>query len=198
MTAQWLLTETLAMLLPSGGHRPRAADPRRARALDVRGGLLGQAGPVAQAGRGMSHTIGRCASTRFSPLRTDPLGPVGSPFSFEFFPPKTEVGEQNLREALAELRQMEPSFVSVTYGAGGTTRGKTIEIVKRIKDEYGLEAMAHFTCVGATVAELRTTLDEMQRRGSKTCWLCAATRPPGRRIGARPRGASSTHANWSS
>jgi methylenetetrahydrofolate reductase (NADPH) len=89
-------------------------------------------------------------------------GPV---FSFEFFPPKTPAGEENLYAALAELRTLEPAFVSVTYGAGGSTRAKTIEIVKRIREEYGLEAMAHFTCVGATVEELRSTLDEMQRAG---------------------------------
>jgi methylenetetrahydrofolate reductase (NADPH) len=89
-------------------------------------------------------------------------GPV---FSFEFFPPKTEAGERNLYAALDELETLEPAFVSVTYGAGGSTREKTIEIVKRIKDEHGLEAMAHFTCVGATVPELRATLDEMQRAG---------------------------------
>jgi methylenetetrahydrofolate reductase (NADPH) len=86
-------------------------------------------------------------------------------FSFEFFPPKTELGEQNLYVALSELRTLEPSFVSVTYGAGGSTREKTIEIVKQIKERYGLEAMAHFTCVGATVAELRETLEEMKRAG---------------------------------
>ncbi len=86
-------------------------------------------------------------------------------FSFEFFPPKTEQGEQNLYAALAELRTLEPSFVSVTYGAGGSTRAKTIEIVKRIREDYGLEAMAHFTCVGATVPELRSTLDEMRAAG---------------------------------
>ena len=89
-------------------------------------------------------------------------GPV---FSFEFFPPKTEAGEHNLYAALSELRTLEPSFVSVTYGAGGSTRSKTIEIVKRIRDEYGLEAMAHFTCVGATVSELHATLDEMRQAG---------------------------------
>ena len=55
--------------------------------------------------------------------------------------------------------------MSVTYGAGGSTREKTIEIVKRIRDEYGLEAMAHFTCVGATVEQLRATLDEMRAAG---------------------------------
>jgi methylenetetrahydrofolate reductase (NADPH) len=86
-------------------------------------------------------------------------------FSFEFFPPKTETGEQNLYGALGELRELEPAFVSVTYGAGGSTREKTIEIVKRIREEYGLEAMAHFTCVGATVPQLRATLDEMHAAG---------------------------------
>jgi methylenetetrahydrofolate reductase (NADPH) len=89
-------------------------------------------------------------------------GPI---FSFEFFPPKTPVGEENLYAALSELRELEPAYVSVTYGAGGSTREKTIEIVKRIREEWGLEAMAHFTCVGATVPELRTTLDEMQAAG---------------------------------
>src|SRR5205823_12395719 len=56
-------------------------------------------------------------------------------------------------------------FVSVTYGAGGSTRSKTIGIVKRIRDVYSLEAMAHFTCVGAAVSELRATLDEMRQAG---------------------------------
>jgi methylenetetrahydrofolate reductase (NADPH) len=94
-----------------------------------------------------------------------PARPAAPAFSFEFFPPKTEAGEQNLYAALSELRPLEPAFVSVTYGAGGSRRGKTIEIVKRIREEYGLEAMAHFTCVGATVPELRATLDEMERAG---------------------------------
>jgi methylenetetrahydrofolate reductase (NADPH) len=92
-------------------------------------------------------------------------GPPAPVFSFEFFPPKTQEGERNLYAALAELKTLDPSFVSVTYGAGGSTREKTIEIVKRIRDEYGLEAMAHFTCVGATVAELRATLEEMREAG---------------------------------
>src|SRR6267154_556703 len=99
-------------------------------------------------------------------MRIDEILATGVPaFSFEFFPPKTEVGEQNLYNALSELRELEPAFVSVTYGAGGSTREKTIEIVKRIKEQYGLEAMAHFTCVGATVPQLRSTLDEMLAAG---------------------------------
>ncbi|HEV2753035.1 MAG TPA: methylenetetrahydrofolate reductase [NAD(P)H] [Solirubrobacteraceae bacterium] len=86
-------------------------------------------------------------------------------FSFEFFPPKTPDGEANLLAALQALAPMRPDFVSVTYGAGGSTRDKTIEIVTRIRDEFDLEAMAHFTCVSATTEELRSTLDELRHRG---------------------------------
>src|SRR5215213_7353527 len=88
-------------------------------------------------------------------------------FSFEFFPPRTEEGERNLAAALDELSSMDPSFVSVTYGAGGSLaqRRKTIDIVSRIKADFGLEAMAHFTCVNATVGELRATLDRMRDAG---------------------------------
>jgi methylenetetrahydrofolate reductase (NADPH) len=99
-------------------------------------------------------------------MRIDEILAAEAPvFSFEFFPPKTPVGEENLYRALSELRELEPAYVSVTYGAGGSTQEKTIEIVKRITEEWGLEAMAHFTCVGATVPELRTTLAEMQAAG---------------------------------
>jgi methylenetetrahydrofolate reductase (NADPH) len=99
-------------------------------------------------------------------MRINEILAADSPvFSFEFFPPKTEAGERNLYAALSDLKTLDPSFVSVTYGAGGSSREKTIEIVKRIKEEFGLEAMAHFTCVGATVPQLRETLDEMRRAG---------------------------------
>ncbi|HUH80602.1 MAG TPA: methylenetetrahydrofolate reductase [NAD(P)H] [Solirubrobacteraceae bacterium] len=99
-------------------------------------------------------------------MRIDQILARGGPvFSFEFFPPKTPAGERNLEAALAELVKLEPAFVSVTYGAGGSTREKTIEIVKQISERYGLEAMAHFTCVAATVPELRATLDEMHAAG---------------------------------
>src|SRR5215212_84654 len=88
-------------------------------------------------------------------------------FSFEFFPPKTPDGERNLISALEALRPLGPDFVSVTYGAGGSTeqKRKTIDIVTSIKREFGLEAMAHFTCVGATTAELRGQLDRMRGEG---------------------------------
>ncbi|HEX2161600.1 MAG TPA: methylenetetrahydrofolate reductase [NAD(P)H] [Thermoleophilaceae bacterium] len=86
-------------------------------------------------------------------------------FSFEFFPPKTDEGLVNLRETLAVLSDDEPDFVSVTYGALGSTRDTTIDIVKWIKQDLGIEAMAHFTCVGATVEQLRATLDEIEAAG---------------------------------
>ena len=86
-------------------------------------------------------------------------------FSFEFFPPKTPEGERNLREALLTLRDLEPSFVSVTYGAGGSTRTRTIDIVKSIKQDLGIEAMAHLTCVGATREELQAILAEVAAAG---------------------------------
>jgi methylenetetrahydrofolate reductase (NADPH) len=103
----------------------------------------------------------------------------GPTFSFEFFPPKTPEGEANLYAALRELRELEPAYVSVTYGAGGSTRGKTLEIVRRIRDEYGLEAMAHFTCVGATVDELRATLDEMAGMGQDNVLALRGDPPQG-------------------
>jgi methylenetetrahydrofolate reductase (NADPH) len=100
-------------------------------------------------------------------------------FSFEFFPPKTDEGMDNLWKALSELREDEPTYVSVTYGAGGSTRGRTIDITKRIKNELGIEAMAHFTCVGATVDELRAVLDEMRDAGIENVLALRGDPPQG-------------------
>jgi methylenetetrahydrofolate reductase (NADPH) len=86
-------------------------------------------------------------------------------FSFEFFPPKTDDGERRLREALGALRELEPDFVSVTYGAGGSTRDKTVELTKWIKQELGIEAMAHLSCVGTTRDELLAILDGVRTAG---------------------------------
>jgi methylenetetrahydrofolate reductase (NADPH) len=109
-------------------------------------------------------------------------------FSFEFFPPKTEQGEQNLYTALGDLQALEPAFVSVTYGAGGSSREKTIEIVKRIKDEFGLEAMAHFTCVAATEPELRATLDEMRGAGIENVLALRGDPPEGEQAWTKTEG----------
>jgi methylenetetrahydrofolate reductase (NADPH) len=86
-------------------------------------------------------------------------------FSFEFFPPKDEAGMQRLFESIAELRRYEPAYVSVTWGAGGGTRRLTVELVRRIKREAGLEAMAHLTCVGATKVDLGEILDQLRDAG---------------------------------
>ncbi len=86
-------------------------------------------------------------------------------FSFEFLPPRTDAGERVLGQALESLRQLGPSFASVTYGAGGSTRARTPELTKWIKNELGIEAMAHLTCVGTSRAELRELLDEMTGAG---------------------------------
>ena len=115
-------------------------------------------------------------------MRIDERLADGGPcFSFEFFPPKTDQGERNLGRALAELSRLGPAFVSVTYGAGGSTeqKAKTVDIVSHIKADYGLEAMAHFTCVGATTDELRATLDHMRKSGIRNVLALRGDPPPG-------------------
>src|SRR5918994_799409 len=109
------------------------------------------------------------------------LADGGPSFSFEFFPPKTDDGARNLAAALDELSGMDPTFVSVTYGAGGTVsqREKTVEIVAGIKAEFGLEAMAHFTCVNATTEELRATLDRMRDAGIENVLALRGDPPQG-------------------
>ncbi len=82
-------------------------------------------------------------------------------FSFEFFPPKTEKGEANLLRSLERLAPLEPDFVSVTYGAGGSTRTRTLHLVSRIRRDFGIEPLAHLTCVGATKDELARVLDSL-------------------------------------
>lgn len=83
-------------------------------------------------------------------------------YSFEFFPPKDAEGVDRLFETIAELRPYAPDYVSVTYGAGGSTRKLTVDLVRRIKKEAGIEAMAHLTCVGATREEIASVLDELK------------------------------------
>jgi len=108
------------------------------------------------------------------------LARSGDPtFSFEFFPPKTPAGEENLYAALRELQPLEPAYVSVTYGAGGGTSDKTIEIVSTIKERFGLEAMAHFTCVNATTDDLRGALDRLRDAGIENVLALRGDPPAG-------------------
>jgi methylenetetrahydrofolate reductase (NADPH) len=89
-------------------------------------------------------------------------GPV---FSFEFGPPRTPEAELALWQAVEELRALDPAFVSVTWGAGGSTRGATLETVRRMHELHGLEAMPHLTCVGSSRAELRALLHAIEADG---------------------------------
>ena len=109
-------------------------------------------------------------------------------FSFEFFPPKSEEGHKNLRATLDALRHDQPDFVSVTYGAMGSTRDTTIDIVKWIKQELGIEAMAHFTCVGATRDELRTTLEEIAAAGVDNVLALRGDPPAGETVWQQTEG----------
>jgi methylenetetrahydrofolate reductase (NADPH) len=86
-------------------------------------------------------------------------------FSFEFFPPKTDEGGRVLWRSLEQLMPLEPDFVSVTFGAGGSTRSRTLELVGRIKKELGIEPMAHLTCVGSTRDEIAAILDRLGELG---------------------------------
>ena len=99
--------------------------------------------------------------------------------SFEFFPPKTEEGERALLEkTLPGLLQLKPDFCSVTYGAGGSTRDKTLMIVDRIQRQHGLTAMAHLTCVNATQREIGEVLAQAKALGI-TNILALRGDPPG-------------------
>jgi methylenetetrahydrofolate reductase (NADPH) len=86
-------------------------------------------------------------------------------FSFEFFPPKTDEGVRQLFEAISHLRELEPTFVSVTYGAGGSVRTRTVDLVTRIRRELDIEPVAHLTCVDATVDDLQGILDGLRDAG---------------------------------
>jgi methylenetetrahydrofolate reductase (NADPH) len=109
----------------------------------------------------------------------DLLNQSGPSFSFEFFPPKTEDGFDALYGTVAQLRRLSPTFVSVTYGAGGTTRRKTIDIVAKIKRELRLETMAHLTCVGSTKAEIAQVLDEIRGNGVENVLALRGDPPQG-------------------
>jgi methylenetetrahydrofolate reductase (NADPH) len=86
-------------------------------------------------------------------------------FSFEFFPPKDEAGEEQLWRAISDLEPYRPTFVSVTYGAGGATRDTTVRVTSRIAHETSMLPVAHLTCVGHTTAEIETILDTYAAAG---------------------------------
>jgi methylenetetrahydrofolate reductase (NADPH) len=102
----------------------------------------------------------------------------GHSFSFEFFPPKDADGEDVLWRSISELEPLNPTFVSVTYGAGGSTRERTVAITRRIAHETSMLPMAHLTCVGHTRDELTSIVDELHHSGIRNV-LALRGDPPG-------------------
>ena len=110
---------------------------------------------------------------RFAKERGEPV------FSFEFFPPKTEEGVTSLFRTVEALRPLGPAYVCVTYGAGGSTRARTVELVKKLKHEIEVEAMAHLTCVGSSREELASVLDELHAAGIRNVMALRGDPPKG-------------------
>ena len=111
---------------------------------------------------------------------TDLLNTNKVTFSLEFFPPKTEEGERVLfEETIPKLKSLNPTFTSVTYGAGGSTRNQTLRIVNRIKKEFGIEAMPHLTCVGSTREMIGEVLEEARGIGVENILALRGDPPKG-------------------
>jgi methylenetetrahydrofolate reductase (NADPH) len=110
---------------------------------------------------------------RFARERAEPV------FSFEFFPPKTGEGERALLATVEALRPLAPAYVSVTYGAGGSSRATTLALVKRLKRESEIEPLAHLTCVGASREELAAVLDELAAAGVRNVLALRGDPPRG-------------------
>jgi methylenetetrahydrofolate reductase (NADPH) len=100
-------------------------------------------------------------------------------FSFEFFPPKTEAGIANLEHAIAELEDLAPDFVSVTYGAGGSTRDRTVDLVTRIQRDHGFLAMAHLTGIASARAEVAALVARLVDAGIENLIPLRGDRPAG-------------------
>jgi len=109
-------------------------------------------------------------------------------FSVEFFPPKTEEGREALFETVDILRDLRPNFFSVTYGAGGATREGTLETTRAIRDQHGVEAMAHLSCVGETVESLREIVDRIAEAGIENILALRGDPPRGQEDFVQPEG----------
>lgn len=109
----------------------------------------------------------------------DVLARDGRSFSFELFPPKTDEGERNLWRTVREIEALDPTFVSVTYGAGGSTQDRTVRITGEIARDTTLTPVAHLTCVGASVADLREVIGAYAAEGVQTILALRGDPPSG-------------------
>lgn len=100
-------------------------------------------------------------------------------FSFEFFPPKDDEGSRRLLTTIEALQALRPAFVSITYGAGGSTRARTVALAKEIQQQIGLTVVAHVTCIGATRADLRALFDDLARAGIQNVLALRGDPPAG-------------------
>jgi methylenetetrahydrofolate reductase (NADPH) len=116
------------------------------------------------------------------------LASPGPCLSVEFFPPKTEEGRETLFETVSVLRELDPAFFSVTYGAGGATREGTLETTQAIRDQYGVEAMAHLSCVGETASSLREIIDRIADAGIENILALRGDPPRGEPDFVQPEG----------
>ena len=112
----------------------------------------------------------------------------GPTFSVELFPPKTAEGTEALFATARSLRELDPDFVSVTYGAGGSTREGTVEITRALKDDVGFETMAHLSCVGETAEGLGATLDRIAEAGIENVFALRGDPPRGQEDFVQPEG----------
>lgn len=113
-------------------------------------------------------------------MRIRELLSAGRPsISFEFFPPRDDAGFAALRDSVASLRELRPTYVSVTYGAGGSTRRHTIELVTEMKREHGIESMAHMTCLGASRDEIHDVLARLASAGVENVLILRGDPPKG-------------------
>ena len=110
---------------------------------------------------------------------TDLYARPGLTLSVEFFPPKTDKGEENLFREVEIVKRLRPAFCSVTYGAGGSTREKTVELVDRIRRECGMDVMCHLTVVGQSKDEARSILKTLKTKGIENVLALGGDPPAG-------------------
>ena len=118
-------------------------------------------------------------------------------FSMEIFPPKFDMPVESIYATLDGLKGLEPDYISVTYGAGGKSKDRTVEIARKIREEYGIESMAHLTCISHSKEEVAKLINDLKNAASKTFWRCVATFRKTRISSSPHRCITNTPLSWS-